>query len=75
MTKTPEGQLVRLNVNITPENAEDLKKIASERGITVTEVIRRAIAIYKWVEDERSAGRTIISEDSRGKHRRELVLL
>lgn len=42
----------RLSVNINDETAEALKELASRRQTTVTEIIRRAVSMYKFVEDE-----------------------
>lgn len=42
----------RLSVNINDETAEALKDLAERRGTSVTEVVRRAVAVYKFVEDE-----------------------
>ncbi len=43
---------VRLSINLNDELAEVLKTIADKRGITATEAIRRAIAWYKFIDDE-----------------------
>jgi hypothetical protein len=67
--------LVRLNVNLNPETAEALRVVAEARGISLTEAVRRAVAIYKYIEDEIAADRKVLTEDARGRHRRELVLL
>ena len=42
----------RLNVNINDETAAALQELASRRQTTVTEVVRRAVSIYKFIEDE-----------------------
>ena len=43
---------VRLSVNLNDEVADALKQIADRRGITATEAVRRAIAWYKFIDDE-----------------------
>lgn len=43
---------VRLSVNINDETEEALKELAARRDTTVTEIIRRAVSVYKFVEDE-----------------------
>lgn len=43
---------VRLSVNVNDETAEALRALAEKRGTTVTEIIRRAVSVYKFVEDE-----------------------
>ncbi|WP_422117705.1 ribbon-helix-helix protein, CopG family [Brachybacterium sp. UNK5269] len=42
----------RLSVNINNETAEALKELADENGTTVTEIVRRAVSAYKFLEDE-----------------------
>ena len=67
--------LVRLNVNLNRETAEALKEIAEERGISATEAVRRAISIYKYIDDEVQDGRKVITSDQENKNVKELVLL
>jgi hypothetical protein len=42
----------RLNVNINDETAAALRELAARRQTTVTEIVRRAVSVYKFVEDE-----------------------
>lgn len=42
----------RLNVNINDETAAALRDLAERRQTTVTEIVRRAVSVYKFVEDE-----------------------
>jgi predicted transcriptional regulator len=42
----------RLNVNVNDETAAALHELAERRGVTVTEVVRRAVAALKFLEDE-----------------------
>ena len=44
--------VVKLNININDETAAALKDLADRRQITVTEVVRRAVSVYKFIEDE-----------------------
>lgn len=68
-------ELVRLNVNLNAETAEALKEIAEERGISYTEAVRRAISVYKYIDDEVQDGRKVITSDQENKSVKELVLL
>jgi predicted transcriptional regulator len=43
---------VRLNVNLSDDVAAALKEIADKRGLTATEAVRRAIAWYKFIDEE-----------------------
>lgn len=71
----PDTALVRLNVNLNKETAAALKDIADKQGISLTEAVRRAIALLKFIDDERTGGRKIQTMDSDGKNKRELVLM
>lgn len=42
----------RLNVNINDETAAALKDLAERRQTTVTEIVRRSVSTYKFIEDE-----------------------
>lgn len=46
----------RLSVNINDETAAALRDLAERRGTTVTEIVRRSVSVYKFVEDEVAAG-------------------
>lgn len=74
-TAPPTAESVRLNVNLNRETAEVLKEIAEKQGISLTEAIRRSIALLKFVDDERTSSRKIQTMDSDGKNKRELVLM
>lgn len=66
-------KIIRLSVNLNSETADALKELASRRGVSLTEGIRRAIGIWKFVEDAQNQGSTILVDD--GERTRELVLL
>jgi len=58
----------RLSININDETAAALKELAAKRGLTVTEVVRRAVSVYKFVEDEvGDGGKTLQLVDSNDK--------
>ena len=42
----------RLSVNINDECKAALTEVAARRGVSVTEAVRQAISIYKFVDDE-----------------------
>ncbi len=71
----PDTSLVRLNVNLNKETAAALKELADKQGISLTEAVRRSIALLKFIEDEQADGRKIQTMDSDGKNKRELVLM
>jgi len=74
-TTAADTALVRLNVNLNKETAAALKEIAAKENISLTEAVRRAIAILKFVEEEQSRGRKIQTMDRDGKDKRELILM
>jgi hypothetical protein len=45
----------KLTINVSPELHEELQRMADERGITITELIRRAVALDKFVHENRDA--------------------
>jgi hypothetical protein len=49
-----------------------LRSLAESAG-TATEAVRRAISVYKFLQDEVMRGRKIHIIDSNGSHVRELV--
>lgn len=42
----------RLSVNINDETDAALRELAARRGTSVTDVVRRAVSVYKFIEDE-----------------------
>ena len=56
--------LVRLSVNLGPETADVLKEYAARKGISVTEAVRRAIGILKFVDDAQERGASLNVEEA-----------
>jgi hypothetical protein len=75
MSKTTDTGLVRLNVNLNQETADALKALAAKENISYTEAVRRAIAVFKFIEDEQAEGRKIQTMDANDRNKRELVLM
>ena len=42
----------RLSVNISEDTARSLRELAERNETSITEVIRRAVGVYKYIEDE-----------------------
>ena len=42
----------RLSVNITNETAEALRSLAKEKGTTVTDIVRQATGLLKFIDTE-----------------------
>lgn len=49
----------RLNVNLNDDTARALRDLAAEQGTTVTEIVRRAVSVYKFFDDARDEGKSI----------------
>ena len=54
------GMTTRLNVNINDECAAALSELAEREETTVTEIVRRAISVYKYATDEMLAGKKVL---------------
>lgn len=54
-----KGRFVRLSVNLSFETAEVFRTLIERKGLSISEGIRRAIAVWKFLEDEKSRGNEI----------------
>jgi hypothetical protein len=52
-------KIVRLSVNLSSETATMFKALIERKGLSITEGIRRAIAIWKFLEDQKDQGNEI----------------
>jgi predicted DNA-binding protein len=59
----------RVNVNFSPSAYSTLEKLAQEKGKTMSEVLRDAIALEKYVTDLTKEGGAILVEKPDGKVR------
>jgi len=50
---------VRLSVNLSIETAEIFRSLIERKGLSISEGIRRAIAVWKFLEDEQSRGNQV----------------
>ena len=57
----------RLTVNLSDKAYEALETMARERGISMTEVLRKAIGMEKFLSDAASKNEKILIEDADGK--------
>jgi hypothetical protein len=71
----PQPEVVRLSVNLHKGTSDVLQNLAKRQNLSITETIRRAISIYKFVMDEQRQGRKILTMDADEKNRRELILM
>ena len=68
-------EIVRLNVNLNAATADALKKLSEEQGVSLTEVVRRAISLYDFIDDERRSGNRVQMTDPKTGTVRELILM
>jgi len=68
-------RLINLSILINGETRLAIKELQARSDINVTEVIRRAIAIYKFVADEQDKGNVIVVQDKNGRNKQEMLVL
>lgn len=56
----------RLSVNINPESAAILRRVAEDRSISATEAVRRAIGLLGFFEEARRTDAKVYVEDAAG---------
>lgn len=73
----PARDVVRLSVNLAVDVAGALKALSTAQGVSVTEGVRRAIALWKLVTEEISKGNRVMVAEGEGDNVkfRELILL
>jgi len=70
-----EDRLTRLSVNLSAETADSFRSLIKRKGLSITEGIRRAIAVWKFVEDETSRGNQLAVIEQDGSVRKVILLL
>jgi hypothetical protein len=68
-----EPEAVRLSVNLAPEAARTLKELAAKNGVSVTEMVRRAISTESFIDEQVEEGNKILIEDAEDKSLKQLV--
>lgn len=56
----------RLSVNINDATAKTLRDTVDSNGVTITEAVRRAVAVYEFFDQARRRGDTIQVVDACG---------
>lgn len=56
----------KLVMNLTDEAAHVVRELARRRGVTVSEVVRRAIALEKFIDDQLDDGSSFFVERKDG---------
>lgn len=65
----------RLNVNINDDTAAALRALADQDKMSVTEVVRRAVSVYKFVKDELDEDTDLQLVNKKSKERTTLALI
>jgi hypothetical protein len=52
----------RLNVNVANDVAEAIEELHDKRGWTYSDIIRRAVTAYKFIDDETEKGSKLLVE-------------
>lgn len=75
MTKGPKpGGVRQLHVNFSDGAYESLQELCEAQSKTMTEVLRDAITLERWVQQIRDEGGRLLVEQRDGS-RREVILL
>jgi hypothetical protein len=66
----------RLSVNMGRATAEALHDLMESKGVTATEVVRRAISLLAFIESEREKGSrfALLTDTEKGQQVREVIL-
>lgn len=62
----PKAEVVRMSVNLAPDVAAALQDVAARRGITITDAIRKAISMLKYLDDADQRRAKVLIEGRRG---------
>jgi Ribbon-helix-helix protein, copG family len=63
----------KISVNLSDEILDSIREIASRDNVTMTEALRRAISVYKFLDDAQRAGKSILVRDPETKETERLV--
>ncbi|BDW10162.1 hypothetical protein PSHI8_02440 [Polynucleobacter sp. SHI8] len=65
---------MRMNIELSDELAETVRSLAKKRNTSVSDVVRRAISLDNFFEEELSEGNTVILKNKNSDKMREVVL-
>ncbi|MFF8991684.1 hypothetical protein ACF09H_17405 [Streptomyces sp. NPDC014983] len=72
---TESPAVTRLSVNINEDTAAKLRWYKEHKGISITETVRRAVALLELVERETANGNEVLLKSRDGKSVRQLWLV
>jgi len=59
----------QVNVRFSDQAYRTVQDLAARRGVSMGEIMRQAISVYAWAEEERLQGGHILVEKSNGEIR------
>ena len=65
----------RLDITLNDQLTEVFDDIQKEEGITRAEVVRRAVAYYRILRDQKSHNKKVLLADQDGSNQKELLLI
>jgi predicted transcriptional regulator len=69
-----KGIEMRMNIELSDELAETVRMLAKKRNTSISDVVRRAISLDNFFEEELSEGNTVILKNKNTDKMREVVL-
>ncbi|MCA9773764.1 MAG: ribbon-helix-helix protein, CopG family, partial [Myxococcales bacterium] len=57
------GNTVKISANLSEEVVQALRELAEEKGVTMTEMLRQAISLEKFLSDQVKEGKKVLLED------------
>lgn len=64
--------IVKISANLAEDIVEDMKQRADEQGISMTELLRQALATQKFLQEEQDRGTKLLLKHD-GENDRELI--
>jgi hypothetical protein len=58
-----EQAIERITVALVPKVAGDLQYLLAETGLSKTDLVNRAVSLYRFVQESTAAGREVIIRD------------
>jgi predicted transcriptional regulator len=65
---------MKMNIQLSDELAETVRTLAKKRNTSISDVVRRAISLDKFFEEELSEGNTVILKNKNSDKMREVIL-
>jgi hypothetical protein len=65
-TRTPQA-VDRITVALVRRAGDDLQELQERTGLSKTDLVNRAISLYKFVEDQTEEGKELLVRDPKSK--------